>query len=246
MKRPALIWLTFLLFLALSRGAMGWMTRPVLRLDQAQARATAAAQVEENVRLALWRMDYAMAPMLGQETARPYFEYSPVFPAERAYTRMYTELKSGDVLVPSPLLKSASPYILLYFQIDTDGKVTSPQAPTGNVRKIAEARYTSAAEIERAQKRLTEVEALVKNPTVLADLPAPRDPEIWNNNKLRVLNNGTVSTTDNSLNVRDNGQQAPAQNFNSGRRAGSDANAYNSANAPAANTYDVQQQAAIQ
>jgi signal transduction histidine kinase len=247
MKRPALIWLTFLLFLALSLGAMAWMTRTVLRLDQAQARATAAAQVEENVRLALWRMDYAMAPILGQETARPYFEYSPVFPAERAYTRMYTELKSGDVLVPSPLLKSASPYILLYFQIDPDGKVTSPQAPTGNVRKIAEARYTSAAEIERAQKRLSEVEALVKNPTVLADLPAPRDPEIWNNNKLRVLNNGTVSPADNSLNIRDNGQQAPAQNFNSARRGGGgDANAYSSANAPAANTYDLQQQAAIQ
>ena len=89
MKRPALIWLTFLCFLALALGAMGWMTRTVLRLEQAQARAATAAQVEENVRLALWRMDYAMAPILGQETARPYFEYSPVFPAERAYTRMY-------------------------------------------------------------------------------------------------------------------------------------------------------------
>ena len=74
MKRPGLIWLTFLLFVALSLGAMAWMTRTVLRLDQAQARATAAAALEENIRLALWRMDYAMAPMLGQETARPYFE----------------------------------------------------------------------------------------------------------------------------------------------------------------------------
>src|SRR3954463_3729064 len=152
MKRPALIWLTFLLFLALSLGAMGWMTRTVLRLDRAQARATAAAQLEENVRLALWRMDYALAPVLSQEVARPYFEYSAVFPAERAYTRMYTELKSGDVLVPSPLLKSTSPYILLHFQVEPDGRVTSPQAPpAGDVRKIAQARYTTAADVERAQ-----------------------------------------------------------------------------------------------
>src|SRR3954463_12314115 len=254
MKRPALIWLTFLLFLALSLGAMAWMTRTVLRLDQAQARATAAAQVEENVRLALWRMDYAMAPILSQETARPYFEYSPVFPAERAYTRMYTELKSGDVLVPSPLLKSSSPYVLLYFQVAPDGKITSPQAPTGNVRKIAEARYTTAADIERAQTRLAEVEKLVKDPTLLASLPAPRDPEIWNNNKIRVVNNGSLST-DNSLNVRENSQQqqlqqAPSQNFNAGRRGGGGGNAdqqnaYNNANAPA-NTYDFQQQAALQ
>ncbi|MDB5323080.1 MAG: histidine kinase [Phycisphaerales bacterium] len=249
MKRPLPIWLTFLLFLALSLGAMAWMTRTVLRLDQAQARATAAAQIEENVRLALWRMDYAMAPILGQETARPYFEYSPVFPAERAYTRMYTELKSGDVLVPSPLLKSTSPYILLYFQIDPDGKVTSPQAPTGNVRKIAEARYTSAADIERAQKRVADVAALVKDPTLLATLPAPRDPEIWNNNKIRVLNNGTVSNDNSTLSLRDNGQQqlqqAPAQSLNSNRRGGGDTNNYNAPNAPA-NTYDLQQQAAIQ
>src|SRR5258706_16409861 len=104
MKRPALIWLTFLLFLALSLGAMGWMTRTVLRLDQAQARATAAAQVEENVRLALWRMDGGIAPIISQETSRPYFEYSPMFPAERVYRRIYTELKSGDYLVPPPLL----------------------------------------------------------------------------------------------------------------------------------------------
>ena len=47
-------------------------------------------------------MDYTLAPVLSQEIARPYFEYSPVFPADCAYTRMYTELKSGDVLVPSP------------------------------------------------------------------------------------------------------------------------------------------------
>ena len=97
MRRPFLLWLTFACFLALALGAMGWMTRTVLRLEDLQARATAAAQVEENVRLALWRMDYALSPLISQETARPYFEYSPVFPAEQAYTRMYTPLKSGDV-----------------------------------------------------------------------------------------------------------------------------------------------------
>jgi signal transduction histidine kinase len=226
-----LIWPTFFLFVALGLGAMAWMTRTVLRLDQAQARATATAQVEENVRLALWRMDYAIAPLLSQETARPYFEYSPVFPAERAYTRMFTELKSGDVLVPSPLLRSSSPYILLYFQVDPDGKVTSPQAPAGNVRKITQARYTSAEEIDRAQKRLTDLEKLVKNPVLLASLPPPRDPEIWANNKLRVVSNGASGPGANSLNLRSLPNSSPQLN-----------QAYN---APASR-YDVQQQAALQ
>src|SRR3569623_867562 len=104
MRRTSPIWLTFLAFHDLGLGAMGRMTRQDLTLDAAQTRATAAAQLEENVRLALWRMDSALAPIVSQENARPYFEYSAVFPAARAYTRMYTELKGGDVLVPSPLI----------------------------------------------------------------------------------------------------------------------------------------------
>ena len=195
-KRPALIWLTFFLFLALALGAMGWMTRTVLRLDQAQARATAAAQLEENVRLALWRMDGAIAPIISQETSRPYFEYSPMFPAERAYTRMYTELKSGDVLVPSPLLKPASPYILLHFQIDPDGNVTSPQAPSGNVRTLAESRYTTAADIAAAEERIGRVRTLVRQDrAVFANLPPPTDAQIWATNRIRVTANGSLSNT---------------------------------------------------
>src|SRR4051812_5916283 len=200
MKRPTLIWFTFFLFLALGLSAMAWMTRTVLRLDQAQAHATAAAQLEENIRLALWRMDYTLAPVISLEIARPYFEYSPVFPAERAYTRMYTELKSGDVLVPSPLLKSSSPYILLHFQIQPDGKVTSPQVPGGNVRRIAESRYTTAADIHQAEKRLAEVSKLVESPALLASLPEPREMENWNNNKIRVNSNGSITNGNSLLN----------------------------------------------
>lgn len=195
MRRPLLLWLTFALFLALALGAMGWMTRTVLRLEELQGRATAAARLEENVRLALWRMDYALAPLISQETARPYFEYSPVFPAERAYTRMYTELRSGDVLVPSPLLRPASPFVLLYFQQDPAGNVTSPQAPTGDVRRMAEQRYTTAANITEAQMRLGTVRELLKDPAVTASLPPPRDADAWNAaGKMRVTPNGSLAS----------------------------------------------------
>src|SRR6266566_5727196 len=217
-RRPALIWLTFALFLALTLGAMGWMTRTVLRLDQAQARATAAAQLEENVRLALWRMDGAIAPIISQETSRPYFEYSPMFPAERAYTRMYTELKSGDVLVPSPLLKPTSSYILLHFQIDPDGNVSSPQAPIGNVRKLAESGYTTAADIAAAEERMGRVRSLVQQDrAVFAGLPPPTDAQIWAANRIRVTANGSLSNT--AINrdaYANNGvanQQAQSPNF---------------------------------
>ncbi|HSI33169.1 MAG TPA: HAMP domain-containing sensor histidine kinase [Tepidisphaeraceae bacterium] len=209
MRRTWPIWLTFLCFLALGLGAMGWMTRQVLTLDAAQTRATAAAALEENVRLALWRMDSMLAPIVSQENARPYFEYSAVFPAERAYTRMYTELKSGDVLVPSPLLRStaanwnqrinatnraASPLVLLHFQVAPDGTVSSPQAPTGQVRKIAESRFTTPADIAAATQRLEQVRKIITahDDRLAVLLPTPPDPEAWANNKLRVNTNGVT------------------------------------------------------
>ena len=43
----------------------------VLRLDAAEAESRRRAQLEENVRLALWRMDSALAPLLATEHARP-------------------------------------------------------------------------------------------------------------------------------------------------------------------------------
>lgn len=197
MKRPALIWMTFLLFLALGLGAMGWMTRQVLLLEQSQARAMAAAQMEENVRLALWRMDYAIAPLISQENSRPYFEYQPVFPAERAYTRMYTELKNGDVLVPSPLLtRTFDSRILLHFQIGPDGKVTSPQAPPEQVRQIAQERYVSEQDLAQSNNRLAQLEkSLKEHPQLLAreQLAELRDVDFWANNKLRVNNNGSLA-----------------------------------------------------
>lgn len=217
MKRPALVWLTFLLFLGLGLGAMAWMTRQVLRLEESQARALASAQMEENVRLALWRMDYAISPLISQETARPYFEYSPVFPAERAYTRMYTELKNGDVLVPSPLLtRTFDTRILLHFQIGPDGKLTSPQAPPHKVRNIAQNRYVSADELEQSSQRLSDLEKTVAaHPNLLAreQLAELRDADFWANNKLRVNNNGTLANFNpsNRFNFNDNVVNAPPQ-----------------------------------
>jgi signal transduction histidine kinase len=196
MKRPAVIWLVFFLFLAAGVAAMGWMTRRVLRLEAESVRAAAAAGVEENVRLALWRMDYAMSPLISAETARPYFEYSSVFPAERAYNRMFTELKGGDVLVPSPLLRVSSPVVLLHFQVDPDGRVSSPQTPDERVRRIAVGRYATAEEMDAAARRLAEFQRVidVSREELAKALPAPRDAEAWAGNRLRVGNNGTIAS----------------------------------------------------
>ncbi|MFH1738066.1 MAG: HAMP domain-containing sensor histidine kinase [bacterium] len=162
MIRPKHIWVTFGVCLVVALAALVWISRTVIRLDRAQAEAQRQASLEENVRLALWRMESALAPLVAQESARPYFQYSAFYPTERAYTRMFAEIEQGEILVPSPLLTFNSPHVLLHFQFDPQGNLTSPQVPNGNMRDLAEAAYTTHAKIEISVGQLSEFQALVE------------------------------------------------------------------------------------
>ncbi|MBI1901292.1 MAG: HAMP domain-containing histidine kinase [Planctomycetia bacterium] len=132
MKRPWQVWLVFLVALAVVVSAMGWISHKGLELDDAQIQARDEAAVEEDVRLALWRIDSFLSNMLVQEGSRPYFAYTPLYPAERAYGNMLNETRATDseLLLPSPLLLYMPPHVRLHFQIPVHGgKLVSPQAP---------------------------------------------------------------------------------------------------------------------
>lgn len=176
LNRPWQIWLSFTLCLAVVLAAMGWVSWTALRLDRADARAQQQAALEEAVRLALWRMDSALAPLIARESTRPYFAYSAFYPAERAYTRMFAEIEQGEVLVPSPLLTQESKHILLHFQIGPDGEINSPQVPTGNMRDLAETGYASHERINASAELLAELRSLVSRDKLLALLPTETPP----------------------------------------------------------------------
>ena len=106
---------------------------------------------DEAIRLALWRMDSALTAVLAAESARPYFHYRPFHPAERAYSAMLGPIEPGEVLVPSPLLTQVPPFVRLHFEVSPDGGLTSPQAPTGNLRDLAEAEYVAADDVIAAE-----------------------------------------------------------------------------------------------
>jgi signal transduction histidine kinase len=127
--KKRLLALSMGLSLAVVLAAMGWLTVAVLRLDRQQGEAGVRAAFEENVRLALWRMETALAPLLARESSRPYFVYSAFYPAQRAYNQMFEEIEPGEILVASPLLSEPGSEVLLHFQIGPDGAVTSPQVP---------------------------------------------------------------------------------------------------------------------
>jgi signal transduction histidine kinase len=198
MKRLGQTWFIFGLCLALAAWALARLGATALALERAEARARRQAALEEKLQLALWRMDSALAPLMAEESARPYFAYSPLYPAERAFTCMFAEIKKGDVLMPSPLLTFESPQIRLHFQHGPDGRVSSPQVPAGNMRALAGARYLRPDRIEQASRRLEELTKLVSrqdlSAALAADEPtAPQDanpvlatepvPELKNSNE---------------------------------------------------------------
>ena len=171
MRKSLSTWLAFGVCLLVVLAAMGWVSFAAVKLDRAEARARRRAELEESVRLALWRMDSALAGLIAREAARPYFHYSAFHAVPRAYTRMYTELKGGEIIVPSPLLTSQSPYVLLHFQYGPGGELTSPQVPAGNMRDVAESGYTTHEQIEVALAKLEALEQLADHESLLRAAP---------------------------------------------------------------------------
>ena len=171
MRHPRSIWIAFGLCLVVVLAVLVWLSLMALRLDARQAEAIRLAALDENVRLVLWRMDSALTPMLMRESARPYFVYSPFYPPERAYTRMFQKLEQGEILMPSPLLNQTSSNILLHFQFAPNGQLSSPQVPTGNMRDLAETGYLESEQIMAAESRLKILRNLVSLPQLLVALP---------------------------------------------------------------------------
>lgn len=147
-------------FIALA--ALGVVTWHALRIEASEARTRRAAAEQESLRLALWRMDSLMTPILAREAARPYFEYESFYPAGRAYSDVYLgkEISEGDVMLPSPLLSNDDPIVQMHFQ-QIEGKIESPQAPTGAKRDFAEGVYLSQYAATLKQSKLAELKGLL-------------------------------------------------------------------------------------
>lgn len=145
--------------------ALSVVTRTTLALEQEK-------REEAQQRSALWRLDWGVLPLLSREGARPYFHYLGYYPQECAYSRYLAPISKGDVLVASPLLLAAPPPVRLHFQVDANGLFTSPQAPEGNQRDLAEATLPAygAVAIDAAEggQRLARVREIVSPPVAMA------------------------------------------------------------------------------
>ena len=173
MKHARHIWPAFAVSLAVVLAAMAWISLEVLRLGRVEARLDRQEAAAEKVRLALWRMDSALMPLLTRESARRWSDYA-AYRRVSPYDLDRRKARTADrLLLPSPLLSYRSPFILLHFQFEADGKLTSPQAPVGPERELAEKSHVAPEKIEAAAKQLDELKAILKYEILLAALSEP-------------------------------------------------------------------------
>ncbi|BET65499.1 hypothetical protein ASA1KI_04170 [Opitutales bacterium ASA1] len=137
MKRPLAVALVFAACVAVGFGVLAWFSGVVLRLDREAAEARRLAQREEAVRLALWRMDSALAGIHGLESARPSRDFEPFHVLEPAYSSRLEPFPAASVWAPSPLLGYTPDFVRLHFRIEPDGSVSSPQSPPPALRDAA-------------------------------------------------------------------------------------------------------------
>lgn len=159
------MWLAFAAAVVAVFAAMGWITLTVLRLDAAGAESRRRAELEENVRLALWRMDSALAPLIAAEHARPYAAFrAPAGPPSKGKgpaDAAAASIAPSERITPPPLPGRTESFARLYFQFDPDGRLTSPQAVADGGKSAVAAR----------REEIGALKAIAPLPRLLAALP---------------------------------------------------------------------------
>jgi signal transduction histidine kinase len=112
MNKPWIIWSFSALIALLVFGAMGMITQHTLGLEKERARAEAKAELEERIRLALWRMDTAASGILAEENNRPAWHFRDV------------DLRRA--VQPTPLNLDVPENVRLHFEVN-QGVVSTPQ-----------------------------------------------------------------------------------------------------------------------
>jgi anti-sigma regulatory factor (Ser/Thr protein kinase) len=129
--KPRQIWLAFAVCVMVVTAGMVWLSVRVVELNRAETTARREAeqarhneQLQRRIAIALWRMDWIMAPIIAQEVARPSYVYQPFVPSP---TRKGTE--EGEPARVSPLLARPAQWVILNFDVTDDNQWSSPQIP---------------------------------------------------------------------------------------------------------------------
>ncbi len=159
--------MTFLACLVLLLAAMGWVSWNTLALEEAREKAAQDADVQERVRLALWRLDFQASSLMIRENARPPHDFRAFYAQEGVVGKDNGLIKKGDVMAASPLLAEAPEHVLLHFQMDAHGEVRSPQVPENGERDVALTLFVNETEVKRSEERLKSLRELLSKPAAV-------------------------------------------------------------------------------
>ncbi len=178
MSRPWIHWLLFTLCLAVFTGAVLSITRRALAMDEQRRQAAEEAQVQEKIRLALWRMEAVAGALMIRENARPPHHYQSFYQPEDLIVNAGAPLPPGRALLPSPLFDNLPDLVRLHFEKAGDGAVVcSPQVPAGAQKEVAAAWYVTSPQTALAAERLAELQALLqRHPDLQTSLSAAPPP----------------------------------------------------------------------
>jgi len=170
MSRPwrAVLW--FFACAVVLFGAMAWLSADLVELERSERRARADAAMEEAVRLALWRMDSALAPILARQNAQPTYTYDTFYPAELNGALALTAVAGW--MAPTPLLTDPGPFAKLHFRVDPDGLVRSPQVPEAPCDGQRAADYATAAQLDSWRGEFQKLSSWVDRRWLVAQLDA--------------------------------------------------------------------------
>jgi signal transduction histidine kinase len=158
LTHPWQVWTSLVSALLVVAAAVGWLSWRATESDREQAAARRQAVIEENVRLALWRMDSLMAAFVAQESARPVAAYEiPGTPGMHDNSRGSVP---GAVFRAPSLLIEPPPQVLIYFQRDARRNITSPQVRRGDEADV-DSSNANAEKVDLYGSRLARLKALV-------------------------------------------------------------------------------------
>jgi len=173
MSHPRRVWIVFAAALLVVVAAMGYVSVVAVGLDRDRRQAKRQAELEESVRLALWRMDGALTATVAQESTRPFFEYQPFYQPNDTYTPAFMPVPRGSVVLPSPLLWQDPPLVRLHFAIAPDGTVSSPQVVARPTDNPAVSGRLSTDRAALTVRRLKALKAVLARGDLASALPAP-------------------------------------------------------------------------
>lgn len=173
MHRPILRWLLFTLCLAVFASALVWISGRMLAMENERREAERSAQIQERVRLALWRMESIASTLLIRENARPASHYQAFYSPTDLYTTGNKPIPEGEALTPSPLLGEKPDLVRLHFEVlDGLSTVCSPQVPEGKNAALANNWYVIDPKTAASSADLKKLESILRKRSDLRNITA--------------------------------------------------------------------------